>query len=189
MAYLPLHANEPPLRHLLHHLDGSTSGPRAFSGPIGKALSNCQSLPVVVFDKIEVDLPTVIVKDLSTDQQYLYEMCYAVSKGECSKALSKRNPGALNHSRWITTANRLMRLYVSCQEPSASLKHLVTYVVKVYIPTWFNIKMHPSCKDGAKHLYRLIQLSRYLSKDLRDVVVQFCNVMGFLAAQRTYCLL
>ena len=34
-----LHANELPLRHLLQHLDGSTSGPRAFSGPIGKALT------------------------------------------------------------------------------------------------------------------------------------------------------
>lgn len=35
-----LHANELPLRHLLQYVDGSTSGPKAFLGPIGRALQN-----------------------------------------------------------------------------------------------------------------------------------------------------
>ena len=34
-----LHANELPLRHLLIKLDGVTSGPKLFSGPIGSLLS------------------------------------------------------------------------------------------------------------------------------------------------------
>ena len=165
-----LHANELPLRHLLIHLDGSTTGPKAFSGPIGKALVNCQTLPVVAFEKIDVTLPTVILEDLSTDRKYLWEMCEAISKGDCSLALSKRNPGGLNHSRWLTTANRLLRLYVASEQPSMNLKHLVTYVMKVYSPVWFSIKMHPSCKDGAMHLFKTIQQSRYLSKELRDIV-------------------
>jgi hypothetical protein len=42
--------------------------------------------------------------------------------------------------------------------------------MRVYSPVWFSIKMHPSCKDSAKHLFRAIQLSRYLSKELRDVI-------------------
>ena len=33
-----LHCNELPLRHLLKYLDGSATGPRAFSETIGKAL-------------------------------------------------------------------------------------------------------------------------------------------------------
>jgi hypothetical protein len=165
-----LHANELPLRHLLQYLDGSTSGPRAFRGPIGKGLANCHTLPLVMFDKIDVVLPMVILKDLSTDQQYLWEMCEAISKGECSLDLSKRNPGALNHSRWITTANRVLRLYVASEEPSINLKHLVTYIVKVYGPLWFSIRMHPSCKDGARHLFRTIKLSRYLTKELLDII-------------------
>ena len=110
-----LHADELPLRHLLIHLDGSTTGPKAFSGPIGKALVNCQTLPVVAFEKIDVTLPTVILKDLSTDQQYLWEMCEAISKVDCSLALSKRNPSGLNHFRWLTMANRLQRLYVASE--------------------------------------------------------------------------
>jgi hypothetical protein len=52
-----LHVNELLPRHLLIHLDGSTTGPKAFSGPIGKALVNCPTLPVVAFEKLDVTLP------------------------------------------------------------------------------------------------------------------------------------
>ena len=48
-----LHANELPLRHLLIHLDGATSGPHAFKGKIGKAMSVCETLPIVDFTPIE----------------------------------------------------------------------------------------------------------------------------------------
>jgi hypothetical protein len=41
-------------------------------------------LPVVAFNKIEVDVPIIILKDLSADQQYLWQMCDTISKGECS---------------------------------------------------------------------------------------------------------
>ena len=51
-----------------------------------------------------------------------------------------------------------------------NLKNLVTYVMTVYSPVWFSIKMHPSCKDSVRHLFKTIQQSRYLSKELRDIV-------------------
>jgi hypothetical protein len=35
-----LHANELILRHLFNHLDGNSSGPKTFTGPIGKSLYN-----------------------------------------------------------------------------------------------------------------------------------------------------
>lgn len=44
--------NELPLRHLFQHLDGRTTGPRDFAGTIGKALENCEQLPVVNFTAI-----------------------------------------------------------------------------------------------------------------------------------------
>ena len=34
-----LHANELPLRHLIEKLDGGTTGPNVFSGPIGSSLT------------------------------------------------------------------------------------------------------------------------------------------------------
>jgi hypothetical protein len=165
-----LHGNELPLRHLLQHLDGTTSGPRAFSGPIGKALATCETLPVVCFEKIEVDMPTVTLKNLSTDQHYLWEICNAVSTGQCSVGLLKKSPGTMSHSRWLTTANRLLRLYIASEEPSENLKTLVLYVIKVYAPLWFRIKMKPSCKDGTKHLFHAILSSRYLSTELRNII-------------------
>ena len=39
-----LHSNELPLRHLFLHLDGATTGPLGFYGPIGKALNSCMEL-------------------------------------------------------------------------------------------------------------------------------------------------
>lgn len=174
-----LHSNELPLRHLLEALDGVTAGPRAFSGTIGKSLVNCEQLPVAMFQKIEADLPQITSKDLSTDQQYLYEICDSVIKGYCSLDLSRRDPGAISHSRWVTTANRILRLYIGSDKPSENLIMLATYVVKVYAPMWFHIKSKPSCKDGAVHLWRAIKLSRYLPDTLKAVVDPVLQRNGF----------
>ena len=66
------HGNELPLRHLLQHLDGTTTGPLAFSGPIDKALSICHLMPVIEFEKLQFpDLPTVDLGSLTTDQKYM----------------------------------------------------------------------------------------------------------------------
>jgi hypothetical protein len=176
-----LHGNELPLRHLLQHLDGPTTGPRAFSGPIGKALATCQLMPVTAFEKIDCDMPTVDLKSLSTDQKYMWEIANAVSCGECSPALAQRQPGTLNHSRWLTTANRVLRLFVATSEPSEQLKTLSTYIVRVYIPMWFCIKTKPSCKDGARHLWRTIYLSRYLSPELKRVIDPVLQRNSFFA--------
>ena len=54
------HCNLLPLRHLLIYLDGTTSGPTAFSGPIGKALPKCHELPVANFESGENNLPRVL---------------------------------------------------------------------------------------------------------------------------------
>ena len=61
-----LHTKEFPLRHLLEHFDGVTAGPRAFKGPIGKLMANCE-LPVILFEQIEADFSEVTADDLSTD--------------------------------------------------------------------------------------------------------------------------
>ena len=174
-----LHANELPLRHLLEHLDGVTAGPRAFKGPIGKLMANCEQLPVIVFEKIEADFPEVTADDLSTDQQYLFDICEAVITGCCSLSLSRRDPGAMSHSRWLTTANRILRLYVASECPSDNLKTLATYVVRVYGPMWFHIKMKPSCKDGSLHLWRTISRSRYLPKVYKAVIDPVIQRNGF----------
>ncbi|CAH1100766.1 unnamed protein product [Psylliodes chrysocephalus] len=92
-----LHANELPLRHLIQHLDGNTSGPCAFQGPIGRALNECEKLSIAKFQVIGSTLPNISFDDLGTNQKYLFDICQAIINGTCSESLSKRNPGMLNH--------------------------------------------------------------------------------------------
>ena len=176
------HYNELPLRHLFKHLDGITSGPRGFCGVIGKQLETCEQLPLVQFEKIDGNLPIIeenIVNDLSTDQKYLFEISKAICSGNCAIDLSRRDPGRMVHSRWLTMANRVLRLYVGSESPSLNLKTLATYIVKEYAPMWFFIKSNSSCKDGARHLWRSIELSRYLDEKVRDVVDAVIQRNGF----------
>ena len=70
-AICQLHANELPLRHLFQHLDGVTTGPKSFSGPIGLALAKCDSLPAVAYEAIACELDEGIERrNLNGDQGY-----------------------------------------------------------------------------------------------------------------------
>jgi len=178
-----LHANELPLRHLFQALDGVTTGPRGFSGAIGKRLVTCSEQPVSSFAPVQLteQLSSVNPKELSTDQRYLLEMCNSISKCECSVDLAMRNLGCLNHSRWLTTANRILRLYVSDMEPSQNLKTVVTFIIRVYAPTWFAIKAQSSCKDGARHLHQMLVKSRYLSPKHKKIVDPVIHRIAYFA--------
>lgn len=44
-----LHLNELPLRAYFKYLDGDTSGPKNYEGPIGKAIGDCEKYPPVKF--------------------------------------------------------------------------------------------------------------------------------------------
>lgn len=87
-----LHANELNLRHLLTKLDGVTSGPTTFSGPIGSQLKTSHLKPIVEFEPIPTTIPILTTK-VSSDQQYLYDICNAVSSGYCSQSLANRHTG------------------------------------------------------------------------------------------------
>lgn len=165
-----LHANELPLRHLMEELDGGTEGPEAFSGEIGKSLKHCTEYPIVKFKTRHCELPIIDKKDLSTDQSYLYDICNSISSGVCSDRLSKLEPGKMGHARWLTTANRILRTYISTKKPSKNLITLTDFVLKVYAPLWFTIKTKSSCIHGAKHVFKQIQLIRYLPSNLKSIV-------------------
>lgn len=63
-----LHGNELPFQHLFEHLDGTRKSPNSYSGPIGKALEDCEKLPIVRFEPIPATyLPDIDSKDLSSD--------------------------------------------------------------------------------------------------------------------------
>ena len=68
--------------NLLERLDGVTARPRAFTGPISKVhgIEYCKQLPVILFEKIEVDFLQVTANNLSTDQKYLFEIIIFYSR-------------------------------------------------------------------------------------------------------------
>ena len=108
--------------------------------------------------------------DPSTDQQYLYNIYKAVASGNCCSDFALQKPGPVCHSRWLTTANRLLRLYVATQNPTENLVTLATYVMEVYAPVWFHIKTKSECTEDSRHLWRMIKYSRYLQQQFRDII-------------------
>lgn len=109
-----LHFNELPLRHLIQDLHDATRGPRQFKGAIGSKLEGCEKLPIVQFKSVQNNLPLVHAKqDLSSDQNYLvFQIVSAISVGNVSCELNRKNLDKMSHARWLTTANRILRLYV-----------------------------------------------------------------------------
>ena len=52
--------------------------------------------------------------------------------GEFPKELHQQKMGPLNHSRWFTTASRILRLYVSCTCDIPLLTRFTNYIVNIY---------------------------------------------------------
>ena len=166
-----IHCNELPLRHLFIKFDGGTSNPNEFRGPIGKRIQSCEKLNVVKVNfKFDISKLTNPAQTLSSDQRYLFDICCAIANENCNDALAKRSPGKLNHARWLTLANRTLRLYVSTVRPSANLSILVQHIMDAYTPTFFNIKCKKSVLDGCIHLSNLIKSSQFLPKKYLTIV-------------------
>lgn len=171
-----LHSNELPLRHLLINLDGKTSGPRQFSGAIGKALfeTDFENLPVVNYEPISadaIDINQEYISDLSTDQKYLLQMYQTVSSGSCGPALASQKPGKMAHSRWLTTASRALRLYISTENPSENLKLVVLFIMQVYAPMWFKIKCQSDLASAPLHIFETLSRCQKLPLRIRDTVI------------------
>lgn len=117
--------------------------------------------------------PPLTIEDercLSTDVKYLYRLAKAVSDGFCPANLACMKPGQINHARWLTKASRLLRLYVATDSPSENLKILANYIMKVYVPMYFNVKYYNSVIYGSALLSKFIRSTQYLPQNLREIV-------------------
>ncbi|GBL88020.1 hypothetical protein AVEN_133688-1 [Araneus ventricosus] len=162
-----LHFNELPLRHLF---ECKSSGPSSYAGDIGRNLKRCEKLPLVAFNSIKCELPGIDPTNLSCDQKYLLDICTSISSGVGSSDMVKCQKGSLNLAHWLTTGNRILRLYITTSNPSNELITFVVFILRVYAPSWFRIKVHHSIKEGARHLWHFISLSRYLPKKYHDII-------------------
>lgn len=128
-AICQLHLNELPFRHVFKHIDGKTTGPSTYSGVIGSAIENeLVNLKVVKFLKVRGRvkmIPQTVLDQFTGDQRYLYEICIAVQTGEVYAGLELKSPGKLSEARWLTKANRILRLYISSNHPTENLDRYI----------------------------------------------------------------
>lgn len=116
---------------------------------------------------------------LTKDQKYLYGMVQSINNGVCDQNLATIKPGKLNKARWLTTASRILRLYMTKSKPSKKLKLLVTFIVKIYAPFWFLVKSRPKAIHGSRHIFQYIQWTRVLPENARKIVQKSVQYNGF----------
>ena len=132
-----------------------------FLGPLGKALNEVTELeidptfkPITVGDDL-IDLRPEIIKDLSPDQYYGYQMVKAIRTGILSEDLAMLEIGPVNHARWNTTGNRFLRLYVSKHgfkgKEKKNLMLIIEFLVGVYYPCWLMNKVKNNWLEWPRH--------------------------------------
>lgn len=104
------------------------------------------------------------------DQLYLYRMVLAVHSGKCEERLAHEKPGGISTARWLTTASRILRYYMTCSQPSVPLKKLAEFVVKVYAPFWFLVKSKPLAIHGSRNIFQYIAWIRQLPEDVQQTL-------------------
>lgn len=173
-----LHMNEIVFNKIFVGEDGKTKSANTYSGVIGKELTGAvHKRAIVSFNKVSFgDMPSAFDGlGLRDDQKYIYDIASAVCSGFCSPTLARRKPGDVNVARWLSTAARILRFYVSSSEPSIVLIQMVEYIMKIYIPMWFRIRCAPTWSNGSRHIHHLIKSSimytpLYYSKYIKEVV-------------------
>ena len=116
-------------------------------GPLGKAIAdNVEDFPIN--PKFQIissgpgprEIPQEVIQDLSNDQKYGYKMMQVIRTGVIDEELAKLKIGPISHARWLTTANRFMRLYISKHgfrgNNLKNLKLIVEFIVSVYYVMW-----------------------------------------------------
>ena len=96
-------------------LDIKNTSNNAFSGPVGKIVDKVtnfrvrDSIPKLNV-KIElIELREDVIKSLSHDQKYLYDITCAIKSGIFPENLKDQAIGVHDHARWLNLANRLCR--------------------------------------------------------------------------------
>ena len=59
---------------------------------------------------------------------------------------------------------------MSNEDPSYELLTIVNYIMKCYVPIWFNIKCNDSIVYGTKHLFGFVKRCKFLEAGTREIV-------------------
>ena len=141
-------------------------------------------MPIVQFNTLPgkiKPLPIAVSQEITNDQKYLYEASLAVQSGSLDPSLATKKPGKLHNARWLTLANRNLRLYLSTLNPSEELCNLVHCLINLYVPAWFHVKEHWRSVDGSRNLHFIATLLKQLPSSMRDVVISVFQRKAYFA--------
>lgn len=69
------------------------------------------------------------------------------------------------HSRWLTGASRILRLYIPTSKPSDTLVDLATFVMKLYVPMSICLSV-----DGAKNVHKTLFMFNRLPEATQKII-------------------
>ena len=61
-------------------------------------------------------------------------------------------------------------LHVLAENPSETMKVIVEYIMKVYAPMWFRIKVNSSSEYEAQNLFKTTELSKSLNANVKEII-------------------
>ena len=119
--------------------------------------------PVLATEPV-IELPAKIVQEMSTDASLSYRLLSAIRTGQLQPELATMKCGKLNHTRWLTTGQSLMMLWMSKHgltgETLRRFRMIIEYVCNIYFHMFYEIKVKHNILDGPKHLITLLCLLR-----------------------------
>ena len=84
--------------------------------------------------------------------------------------------------RWLTTAARILRLFISKHELSNQsrkiLRLLAQYICSAYGTVWYRIKQDPHWNNGPLHLLSHIKAIKQQPKEIQDIAFKVVEI-GF----------
>ncbi|GBL94754.1 hypothetical protein AVEN_244739-1 [Araneus ventricosus] len=156
-------------------------GINLFNGPVEQQLTCDEKLPMADYESIYCSIPDIDRNLLSKDQQYLLDISNAITLRHCPEDLANRDSGPLFHSRWLTAADRVLRLCISSSDPSGNLIEIVGFILKSYMPVKVAMKKSKYFTDGPKYVFQAMQTSRCLSDELLQIADPVIQRNAFFA--------
>ena len=185
------HHAERPFASLFEHYDGPTTGPRSFKGPIGQSITKDVWVQEVrdfeAFENPQLlsainSFPVEVLQNLSTDHRNFVILLKCVLTGEVSEFEASKILGKVVQSRWTNTQTRILRHYMSSENPSFELKRLVNFIVFVYAPAFLAAKHFNNIKEGPVLLLQEVKaVDRFCLDEEKVVVERTINMNGFYA--------
>src|SRR5215469_13716739 len=117
---------------------------------------------------------------MSKNQKYLLDISKAIASGNCPEDLAKREPGPLSHFRWLTAANRALRLHKYTRSFRQFKNYCWLYFEIIYAFVVRN-KEKQVFYRWAKTRLSSNKKTRYLSDELLQVVDPVIQRNAFFA--------